>query len=63
MECSGLAERVKRELVQLFPMSPGLKVTPDPANPEPGSNWQRKKASWIGGSMFASLDTFHQVSG
>lgn len=36
-------------------------VTPDPASREPGSNWQRKQASWIGASMFASLDTFNQV--
>jgi len=45
----------------LFP-SGGVKVTPDHANREPGSNWQRKHAAWIGGSMFASLDTFTHVS-
>jgi actin-related protein len=57
---------MKKELLQSFPTVPGgvasiLKITPDPANREPGSHWQRKHAAWIGGSMFASLDTFKQV--
>ena len=57
----GFSERFKKELFKELPSGTPHKMTPDPAAPEPGSNWQRKHASWIGGSMFASLDTFQKV--
>ena len=57
----GFAERFKRDLYTQLKPGTHYKVTPDPSNPEPGSNWQRKHSAWIGGSMFASLDTFPKV--
>ena len=36
-------------------------MVPDNKGSERGYNSQRKHAAWIGGSMFASLDTFRHV--
>jgi len=38
-----------------------IRVIPDSYNKEPGANWQRQYASWIGGSLFATLDTFDKI--
>ena len=46
---NGLSERLEKEITQLAPPAITVKVTaPD----------ERKYAAWIGGSMFAALDTF-----
>jgi actin-related protein len=37
-------------------------IIPHPFKPERGYNSQRGSASWVGGSMFASLDTYAQVA-
>lgn len=59
----GFCSRIKEELVKAYP-SEKVRVVPGP-NPcgtaERGYNSQRKHASWIGGSMFASLETFKEV--
>ncbi len=47
-------ERLNHELVSLFP-APKVRVT------APGNTVERRFASWIGGSILASLGTFHQV--
>lgn len=39
-----------------------LQVVPHPTKPERGYNTQRGHAAWVGGSIFASLDTFDQVA-
>lgn len=59
----GFCSRIKEELVKAYPAE-SVRVVPGP-NPcgtaERGYNSQRKHASWIGGSMFASLDTFKEI--
>ena len=59
----GFCARMQQELVKALPDS-HIRVVPGP-NPagatERGYNSQRKIAAWIGGSMFASLETFGQV--
>ena len=60
----GFCSRVKDDLVNAYPEE-SIRVVPGP-NPtgtscERGYNSQRKHAAWIGGSMFASLDTFKDV--
>lgn len=59
----GFCNRMKDEVVKAFP-DDTIRVVPGP-NPtgttERGYNSQRKHAAWIGGSMFASLDTFKEV--
>lgn len=59
----GFPERMKAELGRLVAPGTPFNVVPDPqgAGGERGYNSQRKHAAWIGGSMFASLDTFKQV--
>ena len=47
-------ERLNHELMALYP-APKVKVT------APGNTAERRFASWIGGSILASLGTFHQV--
>lgn len=47
-------ERLNQELMALYP-APKVKVT------APGNTAERRFASWIGGSILASLGTFHQV--
>ena len=45
----GLSDRLEKEITQLAPPAITVKVTaPD----------ERKYAAWIGGSMFAALDSF-----
>ena len=51
----GFTERLDHELRTMFP-GPRVKVS------APGNTYERKFASWIGGSILASLGTFHQVS-
>lgn len=59
----GFVERLKEELDKAS--TPGASmlasVIPHPTAHEPGYNAQRKHASWIGGSMLASLSPFKQV--
>lgn len=50
----GFNDRLNHELTSLHP-SPKVKIT------APGNTSERKFASWIGGSILASLGTFHQV--
>lgn len=50
----GLTDRVNYELQSLYP---GPRVRLQAA----GNVVERKYASWIGGSILASLGTFHQV--
>lgn len=47
-------ERLNHELMALYP-APKVKVT------APGNTAERRFASWIGGSILASLGTFHQM--
>lgn len=51
----GLAPRLKKELASVLPQDLARKV-------DPCVDSQRRYAAWIGGSMFASLSTFDQVS-
>ena len=50
-----LGERISQELVAMYP-NPRVRIyaAPDPM--------ERKYGAWIGGSVLASLGTFHQVS-
>ena len=50
----GLADRVHFEMVSLY-AGAKVKLT------APGNIVERKYASWIGGSILASLGTFHQM--
>lgn len=50
----GFTERLNQELMALFP-GPRVRIT------APGNTAERKFASWIGGSILASLGTFHQM--
>eukprot|EP00003_Mantamonas_plastica_P028018 TRINITY_DN6181_c0_g1_i2.p1 TRINITY_DN6181_c0_g1~~TRINITY_DN6181_c0_g1_i2.p1 ORF type:complete len:188 (-),score=36.19 TRINITY_DN6181_c0_g1_i2:112-675(-) len=49
---SGMCERVQRELLNLAPSNMKVKVVAPP---------ERKYSVWIGGSILASLSTFHQM--
>ena len=50
----GFNERLDQELKGMFP-APKVKVF------APGNLYERRFASWVGGSIVASLGTFHQV--
>ena len=50
----GFTDRVNHELMALYP-GPRVRIT------APGNTVERRFASWIGGSILASLGTFHQV--
>ena len=52
---SGFNDRLLDELQQLYS---GTKVRLH----SPGNTYERKFSSWVGGSILASLGTFHQVS-
>lgn len=49
----GLPERIEKEIILLAPPTMKIKVVAPP---------ERKYASWIGGSILASLATFPQMS-
>lgn len=50
----GFTERLNHELMTLFP-GPRVRVS------APGNTSERRFGSWIGGSILASLGTFHQM--
>ncbi len=50
----GFNDRLNHELMTLYP-SPRVRIS------APGNTSERRFASWIGGSILASLGTFHQV--
>lgn len=50
----GFTERLNQELQVLYP---GMRIRIS----APGNVYERRFASWIGGSILASLGTFHQV--
>jgi len=50
----GFTERLSQELQVLYP---GMRIRVS----APGNVYERRFASWIGGSILASLGTFHQV--
>ena len=50
----GFTERLSQELQVLYP---GMRIRIN----APGNVYERRFASWIGGSILASLGTFHQV--
>ena len=50
----GFTERLNQELHNLYP-SPRIKIS------APGNTVERKFGSWVGGSIVASLGTFHQM--
>ena len=50
----GFTERLNQELMDLY-AGPRVRIS------APGNMYERKYASWIGGSILASLGTFHQV--
>ncbi|KAJ5750941.1 Actin-related protein 4 [Penicillium manginii] len=50
----GFTERLNQELMSLFP-GPRVRVS------APGNTSERRFGSWIGGSILASLGTFHQM--
>ena len=50
----GFTDRLNQELIQSFP-GPRVRIS------APGNTAERKFASWIGGSILASLGTFHQL--
>ena len=52
--CSGFNDRLQDELQQMYS---GARVRVH----SPGNTYERKFSSWIGGSILASLGTFHQV--
>jgi actin-related protein 4 len=49
-----LMDRISNELAQLFP-APRIRLI------APGNTIERKYAAWIGGSILASLGSFHQL--
>lgn len=51
----GFTERLSHDLSALYP-GPRVRIS------APGNLYERKYAGWIGGSILASLGTFHQVS-
>lgn len=50
----GFNDRLNHELVQMYP-SPRIRIS------APGNTAERKFGSWIGGSILASLGSFHQM--
>ncbi|MCJ1474134.1 NuA4 histone acetyltransferase subunit [Lambiella insularis] len=50
----GFTDRLNQELVALYP-GPRVRIS------AAGNMYERKYASWIGGSILASLGTFHQM--
>lgn len=50
----GFNDRLNQELMQLYP-SPRVRIS------APGNTAERRFGSWIGGSILASLGTFHQM--
>lgn len=50
----GFTERLNQELTMMYP---GTRVRIS----APGNTYERRFASWIGGSILASLGTFHQM--
>ncbi|KAA6412995.1 MAG: actin 6A [Lasallia pustulata] len=50
----GFTDRLNHELMALYP-GPRVRIT------APGNTVERRFASWIGGSILASLGTFHQM--
>lgn len=50
----GFTERLNQELQNMYP-SPRIKIS------APGNTAERKFGSWVGGSIVASLGTFHQM--
>ncbi|ETK74768.1 hypothetical protein L915_18499 [Phytophthora nicotianae] len=56
----GFSRRFQDELKAVLPGG-NFNVVPDPVIRERGYNSQRKIAAWVGGSMFASLDTFRDI--
>ncbi|MCJ1336286.1 NuA4 histone acetyltransferase subunit [Bachmanniomyces sp. S44760] len=50
----GFTDRLNQELSALYP-GPRVRIS------APGNLYERKFASWIGGSILASLGTFHQM--
>ena len=50
----GFTDRLNHEITTLYP-GPRVRIS------APGNLYERKFASWIGGSILASLGTFHQV--
>jgi actin-related protein 4 len=50
----GFTERLNQELTMMYP---GTRVRIS----APGNTYERRFASWIGGSIMASLGTFHQT--
>ncbi|KAG7392592.1 hypothetical protein PHYBOEH_006332 [Phytophthora boehmeriae] len=60
----GFSKRFQDELHAVLHRTGGgstANVIPDPVVRERGYNSQRKIAAWVGGSMFASLDTFRDI--
>ena len=57
----GFSERMKHDIMRAAALGTSFSVVPDMHRSERGYNSQRRTAAWIGGSMFASLDTFSQV--
>lgn len=51
----GLVERLQRELSHILPQAMKMKVN------IPSSLSERRFSSWIGGSILASLGSFHQM--
>lgn len=50
----GFTDRLNHELMQLYP-GPRVRIS------APGNTAERRFGSWIGGSILASLGTFHQM--
>ena len=50
----GFTDRLNHELMTLYP-GPRVRIS------APGNMYERRFASWIGGSILASLGTFHQM--
>ncbi|KAL4939644.1 actin-related protein 4 [Aspergillus oleicola] len=50
----GFTDRLNQELIQLFP-GPRVRIQ------APGNTSERRFGAWIGGSILASLGTFHQM--
>ena len=50
--CSGIADRMQKEITALAPPTMKIKIIAPP---------ERKYSVWIGGSILASLSTFQQM--
>ncbi|KAI9730085.1 MAG: NuA4 histone acetyltransferase subunit [Cirrosporium novae-zelandiae] len=53
-QLNGLPERINQEVTGLYP-NPRVRIH------APGNMYERRFASWIGGSILSSLGTFHQM--